>query len=440
MRMGSGINRKSNILVLTSFLSKDGSSKMVNDIVKSLDVDYNVDLLTKYPLKVEGIKVYSAFSKYEKFYHRCFHHLKRMILKYKIISKAEQEEQERQQKQLANYYFFGLDEETPPIHPNRILKKIVKEYDFILVFFWQGLLTSKTLRDIYSKTKAPFLLVAADMFPMTGGCSYFWDCDRLKSSCGQCPGIFSNEENDITRKNFLFKKHMIDSINCIFLGNYWQINHAVKSGLFKNMDRIYPIVDENVFRPQDNKKLKEKFNYVNKIVLFFGSLGVHDPRKGFNYLLEALQLLSQYRPDLIENIVLVVAGKGDQILRLNGYKVDYTGYLTFEELAEYYSLADVFLSPSIEDAGPMMLNQALMCGTPAVAFNIGTACDIINENTGYLAKHRNSEDFCTGILQLITKSQSELENISKECRIQSLGRSSYKAFRDDVNNAYNKIK
>ena len=63
------------------------------------------------------------------------------------------------------------------------------------------------------------------------------------------------------------------------------------------------------------------------------------------------------------------------------------------------AMSDVFLSPSIQDAGPMMLNQALMCGTPAVAFNIGVAYDIINDKTGYLAKYRDSEDFCKGIIK-----------------------------------------
>ena len=233
---------------------------------------------------------------------------------------------------------------------------------------------------------------------------------------------------------------MLEKINCIFLGNSWLINHANKSRLFSHTGKIYPIVDENVFRPRDRKLLKEKFSYSNKIVLFFGSLGVHDPRKGFKYLLEALQILAQTKPELVNNIVLVIAGTGEKVRDLDAYRVEYTGYLTFDELAEYYAMADVFLSPSIQDAGPMMLNQALMCGTPAVAFNIGTACDIINEKTGYIAKYKDSKDFCKGIIELISKSKTELVDIYEECRILSLQKSSYKAFRDDVIAAFDKIK
>jgi glycosyltransferase involved in cell wall biosynthesis len=432
--MESGIDKKGNILILTSFLSNDNSSKMIKDVSKSLENIYNVDVLSKYAAEIEGLNIYSAYSNYEKLLHNAFSYVNDKFLFYK--SKYFKVVK----KEATDYYFFGLNEKNPPVNPKRIISKINKQYDFILVFFWQGLLTSKSLKDIYNELNTPILLMAADMFPMTGGCSYFWECNRLEKSCGQCPGIYSIDENDVTRKNFLFKKEMIESINCNFLGNSWQINHASKSGLFKNMDKIYPIVDEGIFRPRYKDELKTKFGCLNKTVLFFGSLGVHDPRKGFKYLLKSLQLVSQKRPDLVPDIVLVVAGKGDEVAGLENFNVKYTGHLSFDELAEYYAMADLFLSPSIQDAGPMMLNQALMCGTPAVAFNIGTACDIISAKTGYLANYRDSEDFGNGIIELITKSKDELALISQECREQSLNRSSYKAFREHILIAFDHIK
>lgn len=433
--MESGIDRKPSILILTSFLSNDNSSKMIMDISKSLNDDYDIDVLSKYPYNGnKNLNFYSAYNDHEKIIHDFVNWGIVKLSSYKnFFRKANK-------KDSLPYFFFGLNEEKPPVKTRRIVDKIQKEYDFFLVFFWQGMITSKTLEDIYAKTHKPILLVAADMFPMTGGCSYFWDCNRLKESCGNCPGIFSTNENDITRTNFLFKQKVFREIKCIFLGNSWQCNHASKSKLFNKMGRIYPIVDENVFIPRDKIILKEKFNYSNKKILFFGALGVHDVRKGFKYLIEALQLLSKNRNDLVKDIILVVAGKGDKIIGLEDYRVEYTGHLTFNQLAEYYALSDLFLSPSIQDAGPMMLNQALMCGTPAVAFEIGVACDVINEKTGYLAKYRDSTDFCKGIIDFLTKTESDLEIITETCRIESLARSSYKAFKNDIINAFNLVK
>lgn len=435
MQKESGTNKSSNVLIITSFLDNGNSSKMIWDISKSLDSYYHVDVITKYPFDNKELSVYSAYNKYDKLRHDFSARVRALLLKFKLLPAPHKFES----KENLPYYFFGLNDEKPPVNTKRIINCIKKEYDFILVFFWQGLITSKTLKDIYDKFEIPFLLVAADMFPMTGGCSYFWDCERVKLSCGKCQGILSSDENDATRKNFLYKKNVFSNIKSIFLGNNWQNRYARESGLFKNIGTIYPIVDETVFQPRDRDVLKKIFNYSDKKVLFFGSLGVHDPRKGFKYLLKALQLLNEKRPDLVSNIVLVVAGSGEKVEGLEEFNIDYTGHLTFDQLAEYYALADVFLSPSIQDAGPMMLNQALMCGTPAVAFNIGTACDIINEYTGYLAKFKDSEDFCNGIISLVTKNSTELDAISKNCRSESMHRSSYEGFSSGIINAYNMI-
>ncbi|WP_282730615.1 glycosyltransferase [Flavobacterium yafengii] len=431
--MESGINKRLNILLINSFMPR-GSATMVEDMYKSLSEKHNVDLLLKYPIK-STMSVLSVYSRFEYFFLRVsrfflgkFFRLKNLLFR---VNKSIQ---------LPQYHFFGINDANPPVSSKKVLKKIQKDYDLIIVFFWQDMITSKTLYDIYQKTKKPILLISADMFPMTGGCSYFWDCDRLEKSCGKCPGINSSDENDITRKNFLYKKNKLENINCVFLGNTWMNKYAAKSGLFKKIDIIYPIIDENVFKPRDKEYLKKQKNYTGKIILFFGAVNANEERKGYRYLVEALQLLSEKRPELVGKIVLLVAGNNADLPELSGFSVEKTGYLTFDQLAECYAVSDIFLSPSIQDAGPMMLNQSLLCGTPAVAFDMGTAFDILNSQTGYLAKFRDSEDFCNGVISLINKSEEELAFMSKECRIQSLKKYSYKVFRDGIVRIYNEVK
>lgn len=431
--MESGIDNKKNILILSSFLSKDGSSKMIKDICRSLGNDYFVDVLTKYPLDIDDLTVYSAFNKYEALFHSGIRFLKRQLTYFSNFLIKPKE------SNALPYYFFGLNEEKPPVNPKRILNKIEKNYDFILVFFWQGLLNSVSLNQIYLQYKTPLLLVAADMYPMTGGCSYFWDCNRLEVGCGNCPGLQSSPLVDRTDKNMILKREMLSQINCIFLGNTWQNSHANKSKLFKKIGLVYPIVDELVFKPRDKGILKSQHNFSNKKILFFGSLGVNDPRKGAGQLVNSLQLLLAKRPDLVENLMLVIAGTGDKITGLEGFSTHYTGYLDFGKLAEFYALADVFLSPSIEDAGPMMLNQALMCGTPSVAFAIGTACDVLNPNTGYLARYADCNDFSDGIIHLLTRSDDELKIMQEFCRNESLQRSSYEGFRKYILKGYDSL-
>ena len=62
------------------------------------------------------------------------------------------------------------------------------------------------------------------------------------------------------------------------------------------------------------------------------------------------------------------------MIDINSYKS--IGYLSHEDLVHAYQASDIYLSPSVEDSGPMMLRQAAMTGIPTVAFNIGNALDL----------------------------------------------------------------
>ncbi|HEY5124202.1 MAG TPA: glycosyltransferase [Ignavibacteria bacterium] len=69
----------------------------------------------------------------------------------------------------------------------------------------------------------------------------------------------------------------------------------------------------------------------------------------------------------------------------------YLGYVdnTFG-IASAFQAADVFVCPSIEDSGPIMINQSIMCGTPVVVFEMGVATDLVETGiTGFRAKNKD---------------------------------------------------
>jgi len=95
----------------------------------------------------------------------------------------------------------------------------------------------------------------------------------------------------------------------------------------------------------------------------------------------------------------------------------YIGYLSENELIKAYQLAHIFICPSLEDSGPLMINQAIMCGTPVVAFNIGSATDlVITGETGYLAKIKDPTDMANGIDYVLSLTEIEYRNMSENCR------------------------
>lgn len=82
-----------------------------------------------------------------------------------------------------------------------------------------------------------------------------------------------------------------------------------------------------------------------------------------------------------------------------GFPVKYTGHITDENyLCQFYSAADVMIVPSQQDNLPNTAIEAIACGTPVVAFNIGGLPDIVAyEKNGYLAQAFDSQDLARGI-------------------------------------------
>jgi glycosyltransferase involved in cell wall biosynthesis len=77
-------------------------------------------------------------------------------------------------------------------------------------------------------------------------------------------------------------------------------------------------------------------------------------------------------------------------------------------LALAYRASDLFVCPSVEDAGPMMIPESMLCGTPVAAFATGGAPDLIRTGeTGYLARYKDSGDLAEGILGMLRAPNAE---------------------------------
>lgn len=188
--------------------------------------------------------------------------------------------------------------------------------------------------------------------------------------------------------------------------------------------------------------LRNEFNIPiqKRFIFFFGAQSLNDKRKGISYLLEALEILyNQLTGEERDSILLLLAGRDIEPIKdklLFDYK--HLGFVSPDELPKIYSLANVFLSPSVNDAGPLMVNQSLSCGTPVVAFEMGTALDMVKDKgTGYCAKLLDSKDFAEGMKYVFRLSQDEYAEMSKRCRNVAMELTSEEAFIKQFELTYN---
>ena len=197
-----------------------------------------------------------------------------------------------------------------------------------------------------------------------------------------------------------------------------------RSYLLKDYDRrvrSFFTLDLTHFCEKDRVEARKLFDLPlsGKFILLFGAQSLNDERKGVSYLLQALKILyDKLSEEDKKRILLVLAGKSLEEIKDKlyfGYK--HLGFVKAELLPMMYSAADVFLSPSVNDAGPSMVNQSLACGTPVVSFEMGTALDYVKgKNTGYCASLRDAEDFARGIEKIFRLSELDYNAIRKECR------------------------
>jgi glycosyltransferase involved in cell wall biosynthesis len=86
-------------------------------------------------------------------------------------------------------------------------------------------------------------------------------------------------------------------------------------------------------------------------------------------------------------------------------------------IASAFQAADIFLCPSIEDSGPSMINQSLMCGTPVVSFEMGVSLDlVIRGSTGYMARLADCYDLAQGVMNVLSLDEFAAERYSANCR------------------------
>lgn len=332
----------------------------------------------------------------------------RMIL-FKVLKKDSNNE----------YYFY------PEWNLNRIkLKRIEKIIDFkpeVIVCYWtKFFFNTKLIYNISKKYNSLVFYYFMDMAPLTGGCHYSNLCLNYQNSCGNCPALNSKKNNDLSYKTLNMKAKIFDKFNPIALYGSGELKNQIeKSSLWKDKKKYELIlgVDEMDFSKEGKDIERKKLGIGKKeIVILYGSTSITDKRKGFNIFLETIKLLEN-KKEVSKNIVIVFIGNGLPSIDL---KIKYLnlGYASSQkELAIAYKIADVFVSSSISDSGPLMVNQSIMAGTPVVAFNVGVASDLVIDNeTGFIASNKNPESLCEAIVKIISKSDLELKNMSKKAR------------------------
>lgn len=303
--------------------------------------------------------------------------------------------------------------------PFGIEKAIEKFKPDVVHFNWvnRGFISVRSM----SKIKVPIVWTMHDMWLFTGGCHYDEGCGRYQEHCGRCPLLGSRNDNDLSAQILKAKKEQWQHLNLTVVApSRWLWQCAQKSSLFKgkNIINIPVSIDVNNFVATNKRKAREELGLPldKKLVLFGAVNSTQDKRKGFEYLLQSLQIL--VGEVIGRELELVVFGSsGSHGMSEVKSKAHFVGTIKdSKKMPLLYAAADVFVAPSLQDNMPVTVMESLACGTPVVAFNIGGMPDMIDhKKNGYLASPRSAADLANGIQWALTEGPKDA-NFFKSCR------------------------
>ena len=258
-------------------------------------------------------------------------------------------------------------------------------------------LNFRLLFDYLEKAEIPVIWTLHDCWPFTGHCAYFdySGCEKWKQECRHCPqqksypvciGVDGSRRNYRNKKAWFTKlknltfvapcQWMTKPLSASFMGTYPV--RVIVNGV--NLHTFHPVSSQL----RAEYKLEDK-----KVCLAVAS--EWDERKGLKYICQAAEKLGT------EYHFVVVGLELEQIQALPANVLGLQHTSSTEELAAWYTTADCFLNPTLEDNMPMVNLEALACGTPVVVFETGGCPEAVDETCGMVVKQGDLDGFCDAI-------------------------------------------
>jgi len=166
---------------------------------------------------------------------------------------------------------------------------------------------------------------------------------------------------------------------------------------------LYIHLSQEIRRNRNN--IRNMLGFHEKHLLLF--VGQLIPRKGISDLIQIYMKVKKRKKDL----ALIIIGSGplkEIILKaiqehdLDAVYLIESG-ISFQDLVKYYSIADIFILPTLFDLAPLVINEAMACGLPVIVYDAAGNTDdfIISGLNGYVIRKGDVESFSESIIRVL---------------------------------------
>ena len=205
-------------------------------------------------------------------------------------------------------------------------------------------------------------------------------------------------------------KYLLPKSNYIITLSYELKKKCVSYGVLpKNTEVIRNGVDTSTFRfiGKDICRSKLGLSQDEYIILSIGSLSYG---KGFDRIIRVFPEVIKKHPN---SALYIIGSEGPAgyfrdnlyklIKRYNlGDKVNFTGEIKNHDLVLWYNAADIYCLSSRGEGSPNVLSEALACGCPAIATDVGSVSEILNKDFMGFVVPNNDKKILLGLLSALS--------------------------------------
>lgn len=251
----------------------------------------------------------------------------------------------------------------------------------------------------------PVVLTLNDAWLLSGHCAHSFECERWRTGCGNCPDltIYPPIRRDATAYNWQRKRDIYT--RCRFhirAPSNWLLEKAKQSMLMHAAVTFHVIpngVDMTVFRRVNQTEARRALGLPDnaKIILLIA----HNQFKDYVMMESALGRLFKSNDADLMFICLGRSGASKTIGQ--GYMV-YQGYEGNQQrMALYYSASDVYIHAAKDEAFGKTITEAMFCGVPVVATEVGGIPEQIEDNiSGFLTPSGDAGAMAARVQQLLS--------------------------------------
>ena len=218
-----------------------------------------------------------------------------------------------------------------------------------------------------------------------------------------------------------FKQRIMQSLAKSFLRASYERSFAILSlsksirdelendyGIEAEKIFVYTYRISDIFNPHVSTNLKKILNPHGPVVLTVGRIS---PQKGLHYLVMAAPEIIRKIPG-VKFVIRSYAAeeKYEEYLaelinkhNLGQYFKIILKFSLYEEIPKYMVAADVFVLPSVSEGLGVVLLEAMACGVPVVASNVGGVRDIISSgHNGLIFKSGDVRGLSEAVIKILS--------------------------------------